>query len=679
MEYQQELGETSTRRACDQCRLRKVRCDRQTPCANCVVAKQHCSFTGQGRGTREPRHRILITPQYEKKIDHLESRLERIESVLQTISVSQQRVETASCGGATAARTVFQADTPSSERSATSNVIRNLEPSTMSDKEVTPSFEGSSSLVAHAAFAGDFVENAAQQPALREARPELHDALCMLRRMLQPTSSREMRFGRAQILGKDALHDLPMPPLQPVLTLLRELKHEIPQSFSLFSALTSVDYFTERCRMIYFATENFSQATFIIANAGLYYIFQEKIALGLSASCAERVLEFHKYHEICQCNLETALANINLLIPACKENVQALLMGASYAIDISKPSLAWPLNAAACHLCLSLGYHRQERTPGEDEDQQGRRSVLFWAVYIFDKALSLRLGRPSVLQDYDITLSRTLQPIKEFGHHIDNIQTWLVHAEVQGKMYEDLFSPRAMKRDLEQRIVDAHACAQILLREGDNLYQRRKQFEAEHGDNPRNTAQIYALLLRSDEVALLSSLTLVYRTIPPEESSDVAVERSTVFGHDCIFIARKAMDMHLACMDLSGTNQMLASMHAHWSITFTPFIPFIVLFCFVLESSDVEDLERLDSFMTSLEPCKHLSEHIDSLFKLCQVLHEIARLCVETVHSHSAGTSIASDHTAVEAPHLPFPSPGDWFSGYVSLFGLSEFNLAVIP
>jgi hypothetical protein len=260
-------------------------------------------------------------------------------------------------------------------------------------------------------------------------------------------------------------------------------------------------------------------------------------------------------------------------------------------------------------------------------------------------------------------------------------------------MYEDLFSPRAMKRDLEQRIVDAHACAQILLREGDNLYQRRKKFEAEHGDNPRDTAQIYALLLRSDEVALLSSLTLVYRTIPPEESSDVAVEKSTVFGRDCIFIARKAMDMHLACMALSGTNQMLASMHAHWyvdillrattdlksdrSITFTPFIPFIVLFCFVLESSDVEDLERLDSFMTSLEPCKHLSEHIESLFKLCQVLHEIARLCVETLHSRSAGTSIASDHTVADAPPIPFPSPGDWFSGYVSLFGLSEFNLAV--
>ncbi|KAL3956921.1 hypothetical protein ACCO45_009767 [Purpureocillium lilacinum] len=53
----------SGRRACDQCRLRKIRCDKDWPCSNCRTAKRSCTSTGAGQRPKEPRQRVLISSQ----------------------------------------------------------------------------------------------------------------------------------------------------------------------------------------------------------------------------------------------------------------------------------------------------------------------------------------------------------------------------------------------------------------------------------------------------------------------------------------------------------------------------------------------------------------------------------------------------------------------------------------
>lgn len=65
------------------------------------------------------------------------------------------------------------------------------------------------------------------------------------------------------------------------------------------------------------------------------------------------------------------------------------------------------------------------------------------------------------------------------------------------------------------------------------------------------------------------------------------------------------------------------------SILYAPFIPFIVIFCHIIESSDRTDLARLEDFILSLHPICPLSEAIDKLYRLCHVLGTIARLYVE--------------------------------------------------
>lgn len=78
-----------------------------------------------------------------------------------------------------------------------------------------------------------------------------------------------------------------------------------------------------------------------------------------------------------------------------------------YAIEESKYSLARDFITIAANICQTLGYHRA-RNPSTTESEH--KAMLFWTTYIFDSALSLRAGRPTAIQDWDITIPREIGP-----------------------------------------------------------------------------------------------------------------------------------------------------------------------------------------------------------------------------------------------------------------------------
>jgi hypothetical protein len=87
-----------------------------------------------------------------------------------------------------------------------------------------------------------------------------------------------------------------------------------------------VDYFTEKCREVYFCTDDYSDAAFVISNFGIYSIFYE---LGSTDPDPNLREEYLSYIEMCRNNLETALANLNILMPATQESIKALAVGVS--------------------------------------------------------------------------------------------------------------------------------------------------------------------------------------------------------------------------------------------------------------------------------------------------------------------------------------------------------------
>ena len=65
------------------------------------------------------------------------------------------------------------------------------------------------------------------------------------------------------------------------------------------------------------------------------------------------------------------------------------------------------------------------------------------------------------------------------------------------------------------------------------------------------------------------------------------------------------------------------------TLLFAPFIPFIVVFCQVIETQDQTDLARLHSFCTSVETTITLSDAAAKTHRLFQVLYTVALRYIE--------------------------------------------------
>src|SRR5690242_17999177 len=157
-------------------------------------------------------------------------------------------------------------------------------------------------------------------------------------------------------------------------------------------------------------------------------------------------------------HLEVAITQLDVFIPASYEHVMALVLGAACAIEMCKPSLAWVLTAMAAGMSQNLGYHRYQTFQNDEEEERNSKIHLFWLIYMFDKQLSLRLGRASVIQDWDISLplmTSTPSPAAMTLGATQMLAYWIKIAKVQGQTYEKLFSPAAFLRSPEDRLSTA--------------------------------------------------------------------------------------------------------------------------------------------------------------------------------------------------------------------------------
>ncbi|EXJ76568.1 uncharacterized protein A1O5_01076 [Cladophialophora psammophila CBS 110553] len=575
----------------------------------------------------------------------------------------------------------------------------------LADGDNDHAFEGNSSMTAHTVLASEFLEQAVTNTSLsRQLSPNIENALASLRQMVQmqhrKDSSQESTFAHQKPMPKGGLSQLPLPPTDVVLKLLREIKITPPMIFTMSCTFITVEAFIESCRKVYFATEDYSTAIFIIVNAGLYYIFQEKSFMDESES-----QDYLQYHYLCRDNLETALANLPLLLPPNKEIVEALLLGVTYLIEISKFTLGWQLNNAAAAICQTLGWHRLQATQGEADNIKG---AMFWFCYILDKGLALRFGRASAMQDWDISTPRRFSNNHLMEPWENAINLWIQTGSVLGETYEHLYSPTALARQPAQRIETARLLVEKikhLWKELEELRTAMKResktiMEASRGslkDKEWRTMSL-DMILKSGEVSHLASLTLIYRAIPS------APGIPSTFNTECLEAARMAFKSHEECMRITSDKPFVQAGYLHWTILYSPFTPFIVLFCHVIETSSVDDLRRLEQFTAGLQPVLSMSKGIEKLHRLCKVLYQVAALYVEAKVQQqddhdmtmvgndfdmylsqlgfisqphpSEGTAIGDEHgLGSDSAVNQAPGLGDWFSGNRYVMGLMEEDL----
>lgn len=87
----------------------------------------------------------------------------------------------------------------------------------------------------------------------------------------------------------------------------------------------------------------------------------------------------------------------------------------------------------------------------DDECARASKLRLFWTLFRIDKALSLRLGRPSTIQEWDVALPD--DPVEA---------RWTKIADTQGRVYDQMYSLLGMSRPKEERATSARKLAEEL-------------------------------------------------------------------------------------------------------------------------------------------------------------------------------------------------------------------------
>ena len=135
----------------------------------------------------------------------------------------------------------------------------------------------------------------------------------------------------------------------------------------------------------------------------------------------------------------------------------------------------------------------------------------------------------------------------------------------------------------------------------------------------------------------------------------------------------------------------------------TPFAPFFVLFCYVIETLSAEDLHLLSDFSTSIGETSDASETMQKLSRLCQVMSNVAALYVEAKSQQQEDQTMApigdefdvylsqlgfmpvmdpNMNTAGGDPNAAFQDNSqvaqmaDWMSGSRNLLGLLEQDIS---
>ncbi|CAI7617849.1 unnamed protein product [Penicillium discolor] len=536
---------------------------------------------------RAKRSRVLISSQYEEKVDLIDKKLSRlnrlVESLITDNSVGSMGISLNHQDNSDSA--LASQDMPSlimPVGSPTSDVIAiNAQSSSnrvgARSNEITNQAtigEGQSSLKAHSAFAIDFahyVVGSSQPPG--QDNHEIGQLLDTLHHI--KNASDDHRFSSKPLFPLVYATTSPnheqydMPPLRATVQLLRE-------------------------------AEGLASDRVIGQNDTEAYNEHNKLVL------------------MCQTNLETALSKLTLYVKPSYEMVLALILGIVYAINISNASLAWVLVGTAYQCSHSLGFHTHSDSSDDSSHKSDRKRLLFWAVYFFEKNLSVRLGRSSIITNCDIT-ALSLEGLEMPESHAICYAYQIVNlAGLAGRIYEQLYSADALRVTEDTRTHRALELSQELHRYCAEARDTNQLWAQSSGDECERE-QIH-LISASDEVLRLSMLTLIYRAIPPEPNS------GTTFGLDCITSARCALESHQAFIRGFGmqASSLLLSEYINWTILFTPFVPFIVMFCHTIETRDKGDLDRMYAFLESIEcACQH-SNAIAKHHHLSGVLYSVA-------------------------------------------------------
>ncbi|KAI8188592.1 hypothetical protein K4K48_006462 [Colletotrichum sp. SAR 10_66] len=508
----------------------------------------------------------------ERKIDYIAKKLEEFGHALGNIDGNSQP--------STSSTLPYRSSpaTPASRSTPTETLAVPSPSSGNTSKILTPKleYEGESSLSAQAAFANKFLRDAVSSKPSADVTGEMASVLDTLSRTIgnqKREQEPEYLYPHARTLEPGTtLRDLPMPPVETAFTCLRMAKEHPRVRFFWNHEANSYSSFTDYFLKVYSPGE-VTHADLIIVNGGLYWLFLE--CKNVIADPAKKS-DFAEQATTCRANLETVLSSLPFHLPSTMDTTCAMMLAAMYCLDSCKPSAAWNFIATASHMSQTLGMHSIVAMANDDAETKREKLKLFWMIYMHEKGLSLRLGRSSTIRDSDVTVPSLAPNPRADTAIFGQLQKWTELARIQGMVYDQIYSPAALIQPQAVRTARARRLASVL--EG-------------------------------------------FTTIPAEPGE------GTVFGKECIASARQALEEHEKCMSIiHKLDEDFLETYVNWALLQSPFVPFTVLFCHVIETCNEADLDRLGGLIGSLQQLltDDFSTGVKKEVRLFKVLYDVA-------------------------------------------------------
>lgn len=321
--------------------------------------------------------------------------------------------------------------------------------------------------------------------------------------------------------------------------------------------------------------------------------------------------------------------------------VQALAGMACLLQGTPDPEPAAMLVAAALRLAQAMNLHRECSSPEFTESEAEKRRRVFWKVYILDKDISLRTGRPFGQDDDDMDVRLPSNDSLELGNlELFNCRIGL--ALVQGQVYKQLYSVRAGRQTAAQRAIAAQELSSLL-----SYWKSSAQLEipedlAASSGFQLSGEMIHKVVLR---LTYLHCLTMIDRHLPPtaQSFSNQELSRSEPMsppGSLCVAEARKAIRLieaipqgDCACVWMLLHAFFAAASSMLYNLTQNPLSP-----------NAISDLNLVEPFLRLLETLAKdtntlsQSKELVQMHHTCNSLNLKAKMAVQ----HFGSKSLAS-------------------------------------
>ncbi|KAJ4252441.1 hypothetical protein NW762_011042 [Fusarium torreyae] len=558
-----------------------IKCDRVDPCGPCIRKQIRCSYPA-GFKPRAKRQRTLVSNDYETKLDAISQKLDRISLAVDNINTSPPQLQ----GSSSAVHTAISSHvTPKSHTDSPAYSVR-------ANDDAGSELEGDVTLTTQATFATDFLQQVVDSNQISHALPEIKTSLDALRRTLATRNidGEEPRLvDTQQVLSPTNQGSFQLPPIHLAMLAIQRLRDTPRLKLFWCVEFQSISQFVEYIMTVYFGKPTL--ADLIITNGGLQGILLE---YGNMETDEALKSEFRSQGMLCRQNLEIILASLPFNLPPTLDYILALFMASTYCLDKCRISMSWNFIAAAAQMCQTIGFTRDALTKPETPEAKQRRAKLVWCIHMLDKLLSLRLSRPSLIRDGEITLRFEMFEA-DVGDGIGSvIAKWAHMCDLQGRVYDFLYSPRALAQPDGQR--EAHA--RDLATQMQTLFHTKSLAEDRLSELGRKSLgyELGGIFQKADKIGYLSTLCLIYRAIKPASSTHSA------FCDECLAVAKEAIEEHKTCLViLKDAETSIFEFYVQWALMAVPLVPFIVLFCHAIETCDPTHLESLASVVETVD------------------------------------------------------------------------------